>query len=207
MDPQPDMMRSTGAPSVREPAAAGRGLLLAVARRRFLAEGYAAASMAGIASDAGVTKAALYYHFPGKEALFVAVCAAEAERVQAGLQAIAAAGGALADMLVAVADYAFREAGDGAVRLLDELGRHVDPAVQEIEFADRLSPIDVLVRIIAERRHEVRNDLDPVLLAETFFAMVMSQMQDTNRRPGSDPIGPDLARRLVDIFVNGAMAR
>lgn len=47
--------------------------LLAAARKRFLLWGYSATSMATLADDLGVTKAALYYHFPDKEALFLAV--------------------------------------------------------------------------------------------------------------------------------------
>jgi AcrR family transcriptional regulator len=159
--------------------------------------------MAQIASDAGVTKAALYYHFSSKEGLFVAVCAAEAERIQAGLEAIAAAGGTLADMLVAVADYAFREAGDGAVRLMDELERHVDPTVRDRGNLDHKAPIDVVTRLIAARRHEVREDVDVAVMAETFFGMVIGQMQMKGRWPVVESNCSDLARRLVDIFVNG----
>ncbi len=47
--------------------------VLDAARKRFLLWGYSATSMATLAEDLGVTKAALYYHFPDKEALFLAV--------------------------------------------------------------------------------------------------------------------------------------
>lgn len=59
------------------PAAEGarplRPEAIASARERFLRWGYAGASISMIAKDLGVTKAALYYHFPDKEALFLAV--------------------------------------------------------------------------------------------------------------------------------------
>jgi AcrR family transcriptional regulator len=50
-----------------------RRAAIASARERFLQWGFSGASIASIAEDLGVTKAALYYHFPDKEALFLAV--------------------------------------------------------------------------------------------------------------------------------------
>jgi len=43
-----------------------RGRILEAARRRFADQGYEATSLREIAEDLGVTKAALYYHFPSK---------------------------------------------------------------------------------------------------------------------------------------------
>lgn len=50
-----------------------RERLLDAARRLFLEHGYAATSMEEIAQDAGVTKAAIYRHFPSKQDLFLAL--------------------------------------------------------------------------------------------------------------------------------------
>jgi len=47
--------------------------ILQAARRRFVQWGYSGTSTAQLAEDLGITKAALYYHFPDKEALFLAV--------------------------------------------------------------------------------------------------------------------------------------
>lgn len=49
--------------------------ILDAAGQVFLSEGYAAASMDGIARKAGVSKATLYAYFPGKDALFGAMVA------------------------------------------------------------------------------------------------------------------------------------
>jgi AcrR family transcriptional regulator len=64
--------------------------LLVAARDRFADDGYVATSLDAIASDAGVTKGALYHHFDGKEELFAAVHAREHRRL--GAIADAAAG-------------------------------------------------------------------------------------------------------------------
>ncbi len=54
-------------------ADATRELLVAIARERFVEQGYAATAMDDIVQRAGVAKGALYHHFSGKDALFKAV--------------------------------------------------------------------------------------------------------------------------------------
>ena len=51
-----------------------REAILNAAEARFAAAGIDGVSMREIAEDVGITKAALYYHFPGKDALWLAVC-------------------------------------------------------------------------------------------------------------------------------------
>ncbi|WP_131740393.1 TetR/AcrR family transcriptional regulator [Actinomadura roseirufa] len=58
--------RRRGSPGTREE-------ILAVARRRFLAEGYAAVTMRSIAAEAGVDAALISYFFGSKKGLFGAV--------------------------------------------------------------------------------------------------------------------------------------
>jgi AcrR family transcriptional regulator len=53
-----------------------RAAILAAARHAFVAHGFAGASTTAIAAAAGVTRGALYHHFPDKTALFRAVFAA-----------------------------------------------------------------------------------------------------------------------------------
>lgn len=52
-----------------------RRAIMAAAAELFMAEGYAAVSMDAVARTAGVSKATLYAHFPGKEALFESIIA------------------------------------------------------------------------------------------------------------------------------------
>jgi TetR/AcrR family transcriptional regulator, mexJK operon transcriptional repressor len=51
--------------------------ILAAARKVFMEEGYGAASMDAIARQAAVSKATLYAHFDGKDALFAALIVSE----------------------------------------------------------------------------------------------------------------------------------
>jgi AcrR family transcriptional regulator len=86
--------------------------ILSAAENVFARFGYRRASMSQIAGEAGLTRQALYHHYPSKEALFRAVveqlqeCAYEAEAA-AGLDQ-EGAGGGLADILAAQIGARFR---------------------------------------------------------------------------------------------------
>jgi TetR/AcrR family transcriptional regulator, mexJK operon transcriptional repressor len=62
--------------------------ILSAAERAFLAQGFGAVSMDGIAREAGVSKATVYAHFAHKEELFGAVIAAVSERRFGGFSAL-----------------------------------------------------------------------------------------------------------------------
>ncbi len=57
------------------PPAAGRERILEAALPLFVAAGFSGVSMREVATAAGMTPAALYYHFPDKEQLYLAVIA------------------------------------------------------------------------------------------------------------------------------------
>jgi TetR/AcrR family transcriptional repressor of mexJK operon len=61
--------------------------ILAAAERAFLAGGFGAVTMDAIAREAGVSKATVYAHFTGKEALFGAIVARVTERRFGGFSA------------------------------------------------------------------------------------------------------------------------
>ncbi len=70
-----------------------RDRIIEQATRLFVTRGYHAMSMREIAEAVGVTKAALYYHFSDKEALFLAVLAASLDRLEVIVREARAAGG------------------------------------------------------------------------------------------------------------------
>src|SRR5436305_1739731 len=71
---------SLSMPDMREEAVGKAALILRGARRAFLGAGFGAVTMDAIAREAGVSKATVYAHFTGKEALFGAVIAHVSER-------------------------------------------------------------------------------------------------------------------------------
>ena len=60
----------------------GREHILDIAEKLFTEHGYKSASIRAIASECGVTNAAIYYHFPDKESLFAEVMQRHAENLR-----------------------------------------------------------------------------------------------------------------------------
>ncbi|MEU9857885.1 helix-turn-helix domain-containing protein [Streptomyces sp. NPDC047974] len=77
--------RQTARRSQQERSSATTGQLLTAARRLFASDGYAAASLDAICSDAKVTKGAFYHHFKNKEQLFRAVYEREQQDLSAAI--------------------------------------------------------------------------------------------------------------------------
>ena len=79
-------MRATAA--VEAPT---RARILEAALALFCGDGYEGTSMRDIAQDVGVTKAALYYHFPGKDEILVALFREALDELEAGIDALGSA--------------------------------------------------------------------------------------------------------------------
>ncbi|MBT3321807.1 MAG: TetR/AcrR family transcriptional regulator [Anaerolineae bacterium] len=60
----------------------GREHILDIAEKLFTEHGYKSASIRAIASECGVTNAAIYYHFPDKESLFAEVMQRHADNLR-----------------------------------------------------------------------------------------------------------------------------
>ena len=93
--------------------AATRQALLAAARREFAEKGFAGAATESVVRLAGVTRGALYYHFPDKAALFEAVVDAVAagirDAILAAVQRSASPRAALIDGMRAFLDACLRD--------------------------------------------------------------------------------------------------
>ena len=139
-----------------------RARLLEVAVRRFAADGFRRTSVAAVAEEAGVTAAAVYAYFPGKEGLFEAAVDADAAAL------ISEASEGIDD----------RDLVSGQPRLLPalmaSLERHLLArrvlAGQEQEVIDRLLSIPALL--------ELRNRLSEAMAAGQDAGLV---------RPDVDP--------------------
>ncbi len=74
--------------AVKSPRAENRRQeILDAAAHRFAAEGYRATTMRDIAADAGLLAGSIYYHFPSKEDLLVAVHEEGVRRITAAVEA------------------------------------------------------------------------------------------------------------------------
>lgn len=160
-----------------------RRRLLDIAVRRFAADGFRRTSVSDIAREAGLTPAAAYAYFAGKEGLFQAAVDADAAALIDAAR-LAAAGGA--------------SAGEQLFLFVAELRDRVDeyPLARRVlsglepEVAARLVTIPSLVTLtagladdlaVARAAGEIRSDVDPAELAvglETIvLALLMAELQ------------------------------
>jgi len=182
--------------------------LLAIARRLFARDGYERTAMRDIAEAADITKAALYYYFPNKEALYervvlesmqslmddvaAAVAAADSPtaRIRAFMQSSADVFDLARDRWIA-GSRAFREGGRG--------GQHL----AAIALRDRYESL--LRQCIAEgiASGEVRA-IDPAI-AGRFLLSGLNQMTNWHRPDGRLGV-TEVMRQFLDMALHGLLA-
>jgi len=152
--------------------------ILQAALQCFLAKGFHQTSMRDIAQAAGVSLGNLYNHFPGKEAIILAVAVAESEELAPLLQRLAASEGERAQVLAFLRDFHALcrqpEWATLAVEVLAESARN--PAVAEAIAANRRQLQAVLAEAlqqVAQREHR-RPVLAPALQAQVLLDAIES---------------------------------
>ena len=137
----------------KEEALETRNMLLDTAERVFNEKGVSATPLADIATAAGVTRGAIYWHFKNKADLFDAMC----ERVRLPMEALIAAGAGddvtdpLGELRKTV-DYLFHK-----VTTDEHHHRVFDILFNKCEFVEQLGPIidrDARVRRLFRQRFE-----------------------------------------------------
>jgi AcrR family transcriptional regulator len=160
-----------------------RQRLLEIAVRRFAADGFRRTSVSDISREAGLTPAAAYAYFAGKEGLFQAAVDADAGALIEAARAVGAKGASAREQLfLFVAE--LRERVDD-----HPLARRVLSGL-EPEVAARLLTIPSLVALTAgladdlaeaQSAGEIRADVDPAEVAvglETIvLALLMAELQ------------------------------
>lgn len=167
-------------------------LILQAALQCFLAKGFHQTSMRDIAQAAGVSLGNLYNHFPGKEAIILAVAVAESEELAPLLQRLAASDGERTQVMAFLQDFHALcrqpEWATLAVEVLAESARN--PAVAEA-FATNRRQLqqalgDALQRVAQRERR--RPALAPALQAQVLLDAIES---DALRRGLGEADGTD----------------
>jgi AcrR family transcriptional regulator len=89
---QPPRTRDRAAPAVRQGRGGGRDRILGAAMELFGNRGYSDVSMRDVSEAAGVTKAALYYHFADKADLFTTVALRRIDEIREAMDSAARSG-------------------------------------------------------------------------------------------------------------------
>ena len=184
--------------------------ILAAAERAFLAAGFGAVTMDAIARDAGVSKATVYAHFHGKEALFGAVIAHLSERRFGGFSAEALDPRDIEASLTTIAarflDLVLSPEGIALNRIIvGEVARF--PALGEVFWA--AGPERQRVQIEAFLRRAVAAGAlviaDPRRAAEQFVALARGEIHLRSLLRLEDPADPasidTAARSAVTTFL------
>lgn len=98
-----------------------RATILAAARSCLLADGYASLSTRRVADAAGVPLSQIHYHFGSRQALILAVLAAENERLLARQRVMYEASAPLSSRWETACDYLDEDLASGYVRVLMEM--------------------------------------------------------------------------------------
>lgn len=175
--------------------------------------GYKGISLEDVARDVGVSKAALYYHFPGgKEELFVEIGHRSLARVREGLDRVISDATGGAEKLRAVARWlmAERESGRPMGELRD-MARFVDEehraGLAEGFYGSYYAPIRRVIASAVESG-EFRGD-DPDFLTWAFLGLASGMLDVQGVPDASAPsrlsLGAAAADRMADLFLNGVL--
>lgn len=189
----------------------GRELLIDVASRLFMDHGYDGVSMQQIASAAKMTKGSPYYHFEGKEDLFLQTFHHHVVGIAEDFLHAIQESGSLREKLVRAFEYMLSTINPGMIRMLDDFQR-LFISTGKITVREEDNPHVVMQTAyedaFANAGLELR--LPPHSLAEALIALQMGVMQmqmirettlaeEHKRREGGT-----FVEDVIDLFLNGA---
>lgn len=154
---------------------ATRAHLLEVATRLFAARGYEGTSIEAVLAESGVSRGSLYYHFPGKDALFLAVMEDLGNRI--GLPAAAemqAAPSLLAAMRIGAIAW-IRMAGDPVVRQIMLIDAPAVLGWQRWRELDEQGPLGVIKGLLTAAAAEGRIEAGHV---DVFAHIVLAALNE-----------------------------
>lgn len=201
--------RRPGRPPVPQaPEDETRALIMRAASDLFWSRGYAAVSLGDIAAAVGITKATLYYHFSGKDAIYAAVMGHTLEAIASAIREIARAPVTLRERLRLLAHGFLANAPPGANHdaMMRDVDQHLGPEAQArlaVAYNAMMSAYANLMRD-GIGRGELRR-LDPLWLAYTFQHLLDSIV--LKRNEGFFPDRDAAAEATIALFLEGTAVR
>jgi len=197
----------------KEEAAITRESLLQAALAVFSRKGYTAATMEDVARQAGVTRGAIYWHFGSKAELYTALLSEYSARGGEIVQAAAAEGGSLVEILRRVFIRLLEAVeSDAALRAVMDISLFKTERTPELAAAQhqQMENSHILLAGIAETMHQgiaagaLRSDLDPAEMARAFIAFQNGVMHLWLWDPAAFSL-KDSAPRLAEIYLRGIL--
>ncbi len=194
------------------PDGTARGPILGAAIRVFSRQGYAGTSVQDILREVGVSKPALYYHFESKAGLFRAILDHAFDECLGLMKAGIAGLPPGEQQLVAVAHAMFRFASSQAdLTRLVFASLFAAPGEVPAECMDpsrRRRNFELVRELLGQAREAgvVARKADPDDLAHAFLGSISHRIR-SQLLTGQGTLDLVLARRLVDLFLDGARPR
>lgn len=182
-----------------------------VAEAHLARQGYMGVSLEAIAGEVGISKPALYYHFPGgKEQLFVEIAHRSLDRIRAGLESSMGRAGGGAGKLSAAARWLMEEGARGhPVNEMRDVARFASEehhaALAEGFCRSLYGPIRGVIGAAIESG-EFRGG-DPEAMTWAFLGLVSGMLDVSGVPAGAGSRGSRMADEMVGIFLEGALAR
>jgi AcrR family transcriptional regulator len=183
---------------------ATRDRILRLADTLFAEHGYARVSMRLVATAAGVTKPALYYHFRNKDALFEECVLGTQKRMGEMLREAASSGGSLHDRVRAVAHILLTASPHHPVLIQNDVAEHLPAEVRErLDQGFRDDVTGPLAALFTEAagRGELRPEVTDEVAATTMLGICMAFLPAAPAG-GAAPAGPP-AEVIADVLLNG----
>ncbi len=175
----------------------GRSRILEKARQHFFAFGYSKMTMDELAAELGMSKKTLYRHFPGKDAIVVALIHEMQKSIRADADAIMRNHTlTFAEKLRGFAESMIERLGHVQPGVLKDLQRFAPHCHRLIEEVRRDNILHVFGKIFEQGQlcGAVRSDLSSVFLSQLVYEVVNSMMQPATMEY--------LKLRPVDVFQN-----
>lgn len=159
-----------------------RERILRAANELFAQQGFSRVSMRAVATAAGVTKPALYYHFKSKESLFEECLAEFNEQMADTMRTAAASRGDVAARVRAVAEALLAGSPFHPARIHDELAEHVSGGLRRRLRATFQTVVVVPVTdlfVEAERSGALREGVSPAMATAALIGTCMAFLRPT----------------------------
>ena len=190
-----------------EKKASNKEIIFKEAARLFSEKGYESTSMRAIAEAAGVSKPAIYYYFPNKDALFEEMLAAAMERVQETLEKIQNSILGPAEKLteIAVSRFAMYLKHPELSKFLTDMAVWNIKKKIMLNFLKKHHGIHTIVNdIVAEgvATGLFRSGIDPAVAA-TMFLGGLNMYMVTHIKTGEGEMTSTKAREFVTTIIDG----
>ena len=182
-----------------------RETILASSAELFLSQGFKATSTRQIAQKVGITQPNLYYHFPNKEELYVAVVEHISQQLATELNLLAAKDLPLKEKLVEMASFLQKEYHFDFAQMLKDIHNELPrESMVRLLMVWQESYQAPFIKVLTSGKEPLRQGLNEEVLVTQLFTLLASY---TMVRPTGHAKKQVPLEQVIDLFLYGAIKR